>query len=50
LLPAGVRWAVYLVGIAALISYVVVVIMNPHIRLDLNHVDGAWLNQAQEAR
>ena len=50
LLPTVVRWAVYVLGITALACYLVVVITSLHNRLGLNHVDGAWLNLAQEER
>ena len=49
-LPSVMRWAVYVVAATAATCYLVVVIMNLHTRLGLNHVDGAWLNQAQDAR
>jgi hypothetical protein len=49
-LPTVMRWAVYVAAATAATCYLVVVIMNLHTRLGLNHVDGAWLNQAQDAR
>ena len=45
-----VRGAVYGVTVLAAMCYLVLVIVNLHTRLGLGHVDGAWLNLAQEAR
>ncbi|HWI01603.1 MAG TPA: hypothetical protein VNT27_14845, partial [Propionibacteriaceae bacterium] len=45
-----VRWAVYAIVALAATCYLVLLIVNWHTRLGLSHVDGSWLNLAQEAR